>query len=236
MRGMSWLRDATAVAAPRRAGPAKLRRRLGNCANGMLGFVHDARTTYPPFPATGPADRRGASCWDSSDRSGTFDLMPTAPRLAYWLAVISVNWLPGRCRPAAAWIRWRASGCRCHDSWCPLIGACLAAVPATGAFGGRWRTGFRGSDGPIMSAVPVRAGAAAARSHLPAGLHMGGHAGADRGHARLPQRPKTPLQGASLKRCEVPAEGRGRPVALRGAPVRAARGAAPLPRDAGPLS
>jgi len=62
---------------------------------------------------------------------GTFDLMPTAPRLAYWLAVISVNWLL-----ADAVLRRldTVAGERMPVPrlMVPLIGACLAAVPATG--------------------------------------------------------------------------------------------------------
>src|SRR6056297_154217 len=57
--GMCGVLDAAGIATPRRAGPAKLRKRLGNCANDMLGYVHDARTTFPPVPPPGPADRRG---------------------------------------------------------------------------------------------------------------------------------------------------------------------------------
>src|SRR6056297_1100028 len=62
---------------------------------------------------------------------GTFDLLPTAPRLAYWLAVISVNWLL-----ADAVLRRLdvVAGERMPMPWLtvPLVGACLAAVPATG--------------------------------------------------------------------------------------------------------
>ncbi|MGC9420241.1 MAG: LytTR family DNA-binding domain-containing protein [Rhodovulum sp.] len=62
---------------------------------------------------------------------GTFDLMPTAPRLAYWLAVISVNWLL-----ADAVLRRvdTVAGDRLPVPrlTVPLAGACLAAVPATG--------------------------------------------------------------------------------------------------------
>lgn len=62
---------------------------------------------------------------------GTFDLLPAAPRLAYWLAVVSVNWLL-----ADAIIR-RVDAVA--GDWLPvarltvpLFGACLAALPATG--------------------------------------------------------------------------------------------------------
>ncbi|WP_397543871.1 LytTR family transcriptional regulator DNA-binding domain-containing protein [Roseovarius salis] len=62
---------------------------------------------------------------------GTFDLMPTAPRLAYWLAVISVNWLLAdavlRRLDALAGDRMPIPRLTV-----PLVGACLAAVPATG--------------------------------------------------------------------------------------------------------
>ena len=62
---------------------------------------------------------------------GTFDLMPTAPRLAYWLAVISVNWLLAdavlRRLDAVAGDRLPVPRLTV-----PLVGACLVAVPATG--------------------------------------------------------------------------------------------------------
>ena len=62
---------------------------------------------------------------------GTFDLLPTAPRLAYWLAVISVNWLL-----ADAVLRRldTVAGGRMPVPrlTVPLVGACLVAVPATG--------------------------------------------------------------------------------------------------------
>jgi len=62
---------------------------------------------------------------------GTFDLLPTAPRLAYWLAVISVNWLLAdavlRRLDAVAGERMPMPRLTV-----PLLGACLAAVPATG--------------------------------------------------------------------------------------------------------
>ena len=62
---------------------------------------------------------------------GTFDLLPTAPRLAYWLAVISVNWLLVdavlRRLDAVAGARLPVPSLTV-----PLVGACLATVPATG--------------------------------------------------------------------------------------------------------
>ncbi len=62
---------------------------------------------------------------------GTFDLMPTAPRLGYWLAVISVNWLLAdavlRRLDAVAGDRLPVPRLTV-----PLVGACLVAVPATG--------------------------------------------------------------------------------------------------------
>jgi len=62
---------------------------------------------------------------------GTFDLLPTALRLAYWLAVISVNWLLAdavlRRLDAVAGERMPMPRLTV-----PLFGACLAAVPATG--------------------------------------------------------------------------------------------------------
>lgn len=62
---------------------------------------------------------------------GTFDLLSTVPRLAYWLAVISVNWLV-----ADAIIRrlYAVAGERMPMPRLaiPLVGACLAATPATG--------------------------------------------------------------------------------------------------------
>mgnify|MGYP006299663151 CR=1 FL=1 len=62
---------------------------------------------------------------------GTFDLMPTVPRLAYWLAVISVNWLLADAvvrRLDAVAGEWLAV----PRLTVPLLGACLSAVPATG--------------------------------------------------------------------------------------------------------
>lgn len=62
---------------------------------------------------------------------GTFELLPTVPRLAYWLAVVSVNWLL-----ADAIIRRvdAVTGDRLPVTrlTVPLLGACFAAVPATG--------------------------------------------------------------------------------------------------------
>lgn len=62
---------------------------------------------------------------------GTYDLLPAAPRLAYWLAVVSVNWLL-----ADAILRRvdTVAGDRLPAPrlLVPLSGACLAAVPATG--------------------------------------------------------------------------------------------------------
>ncbi len=62
---------------------------------------------------------------------GTFDLLPTVPRLAYWLAVISVNWLVAdailRRLDAVAGDRMPMPRLTV-----PLVGACLAATPATG--------------------------------------------------------------------------------------------------------
>src|SRR6056297_2097297 len=62
---------------------------------------------------------------------GTFDLLPTAPRLGYWLAVVSVNWMLAdaiiRRMDVVAGDRMRVP-----RLMVPLVGACLAAVPATG--------------------------------------------------------------------------------------------------------
>src|SRR6056297_420910 len=62
---------------------------------------------------------------------GTFDLLPTAPRLGYWLAVVSVNWMLAdaiiRRMDVVAGDRMRVPRLTV-----PLVGACLAAVPATG--------------------------------------------------------------------------------------------------------
>jgi len=62
---------------------------------------------------------------------GTYHTLPMAPRLAYWLAVISVNWLLAdavlRRLDALAGDRMPMPRLTV-----PLFGACLAAVPATG--------------------------------------------------------------------------------------------------------
>jgi hypothetical protein len=62
---------------------------------------------------------------------GTYGLLPLCPRLTYWLAVVSANWLL-----ADAVLRWveTMAGDRMpmRRLTVPLVGACLAAVPATG--------------------------------------------------------------------------------------------------------
>jgi len=62
---------------------------------------------------------------------GTFDLLPAGLRLAYWLAIISVNWLLTdailRRVHAVSGDRVPAPGLTV-----PLAGACIAALPATG--------------------------------------------------------------------------------------------------------
>jgi hypothetical protein len=62
---------------------------------------------------------------------GTFDLLPTTHRVGYWLAVVSVNWLLAdavlRRLDAVSGDRPPMPGLAV-----PLLGACLAAVPATG--------------------------------------------------------------------------------------------------------
>lgn len=62
---------------------------------------------------------------------GTFDQLPTTHRLGYWLAVVSANWLLAdavlRRLDAVVGDRMPMPGLTV-----PLLGACLAAVPATG--------------------------------------------------------------------------------------------------------
>lgn len=62
---------------------------------------------------------------------GTYQLLPAGPRLAYWLAVVSANWLLTdavlRRLDAVAGDRMPVPRLTL-----PLAGACLAAVPATG--------------------------------------------------------------------------------------------------------
>lgn len=61
---------------------------------------------------------------------GTFDLLPTIPRMAYWLAVVSVNWL--LTDAIVRRVDWLVS----HRMpvprlLLPLLGAAVASVPAT---------------------------------------------------------------------------------------------------------
>jgi hypothetical protein len=62
---------------------------------------------------------------------GTYDLLPVTTRLAYWLSIVSMNWLL-----ADAVLRWveamAGDGLPMRRLTVPLSGACLAAVPATG--------------------------------------------------------------------------------------------------------
>jgi len=62
---------------------------------------------------------------------GTYDLLPTGPRLAYWLAVVSLNWLI-----ADIGIRWldarMPETLPARRLLVPVAGALLVAVPATG--------------------------------------------------------------------------------------------------------
>src|SRR6056297_636918 len=62
---------------------------------------------------------------------GTYHTLPAAPRLVYWLAVVSANWLLAdailRRLDAVAGNRMPMPRLTV-----PLAGACLAAVPATG--------------------------------------------------------------------------------------------------------
>ncbi|MCM2563626.1 LytTR family transcriptional regulator [Lutimaribacter sp. EGI FJ00015] len=62
---------------------------------------------------------------------GTYDLLPAAARLAYWLAVVSMNWLLADAvlRRVEALAGDRLPAPRLTV---PVAGACLAAVPATG--------------------------------------------------------------------------------------------------------
>lgn len=63
---------------------------------------------------------------------GTYDLLPIGTRLAYWLAVVSVNWLlvDAILRRVDTLAGDRLPARRLLV---PLAGACLAALPATGA-------------------------------------------------------------------------------------------------------
>ncbi len=62
---------------------------------------------------------------------GTYDLLPAVPRMAYWLALVSANWVLAdavlRRLDAVAGDRMPMPRISV-----PLVGACLAAVPATG--------------------------------------------------------------------------------------------------------
>lgn len=62
---------------------------------------------------------------------GTYQLLPLGPRLAYWLSVVSANWLL-----ADAIVRrvevLMGDSVPIRRLLVPLAGACLAAVPATG--------------------------------------------------------------------------------------------------------
>lgn len=62
---------------------------------------------------------------------GTYQLLPLAPRLAYWLSVVSANWLLADAvvRRVEALVGETVLSRRLLV---PLAGACLAAVPATG--------------------------------------------------------------------------------------------------------
>jgi hypothetical protein len=62
---------------------------------------------------------------------GTYHLLPLGTRLAYWLAVVSVNWLLADAivRRVAAVLDGRVSQ---HRLIVPLAGTLLAALPATG--------------------------------------------------------------------------------------------------------
>jgi hypothetical protein len=131
---------------------------------------------------------------------GTFDLLPTAPRLAYWLAVVSVNWLLADAvlRRLDAVAGERMPMPRPHGAACGRLSRRCARDRGGGAgeraLGDRLARQCRG---------PVRAGLAAARRDLAAGLHMGGHAGADRGHARSRTVPEGAASGASPSQVEA---------------------------------
>lgn len=62
---------------------------------------------------------------------GTYQLLPLGPRLAYWLSVVSANWLLADAivRRVEALVGDTVSSRRLLV---PLAGACLAALPATG--------------------------------------------------------------------------------------------------------
>lgn len=78
---------------------------------------------------------------------GTFDLLPAAPRLGYWLTVVSANWL-------LADTVLRRLGALAGDGLplpgltVPLLGAFLTAFPATGVVAmanGLWGLGWPGN-------------------------------------------------------------------------------------------
>lgn len=62
---------------------------------------------------------------------GTYQLLPSGPRLTYWLSVVSANWLLADAivRRVEALVGDTVSSRRLLV---PLAGACLAALPATG--------------------------------------------------------------------------------------------------------
>lgn len=62
---------------------------------------------------------------------GTFDALPLGPRLAYWLAVVSANWI--LCDAAIRRMeRLLPAGLALRETAVPAAGALIASLPATG--------------------------------------------------------------------------------------------------------
>ena len=62
---------------------------------------------------------------------GTFDALPLGPRLAYWLAVVSANWI--LCDAAIRRMeRLLPAGLALRETAVPVAGALIASLPATG--------------------------------------------------------------------------------------------------------
>lgn len=62
---------------------------------------------------------------------GTYDLLPLLPRLAYWLAIVALNWV--LCDLALRWMdAWLQDTLTLRHLAVPLAGALAASIPATG--------------------------------------------------------------------------------------------------------